>query len=89
MRNVTTNRCDESNKIFQYLWPMKEILVDIAMVAGLIISMLFIENKETGTNFGLIQRALLGVLHLTNHIAVLLRGRPPSKEQVNKFSNCK
>ena len=33
MRNVTTNRCDESNKIFQYLWPMKEILVDIPMVA--------------------------------------------------------
>ena len=32
--------------------------------------------------------ALLGVAHLTNHIAVLLQGRPPSKEQVNKFSNC-
>ena len=64
MRNVTTNRCDESNKIFQYLWPMKEILVDIAMVAGLIISMLFIENKETGTNFGLMRFLALHILRI-------------------------
>ena len=66
MRNATTKRFEDSKKIFQYLWPMKKILVDIPMVVWFIINMLFIENKKTGTNLGpligFVLRALLGHL---------------------------